>query len=366
LAIIWYFVAFKSMNSVARCRRIVPTLIALTFVAGSLGALGAASCYVGWRTNSALRFLEPRRAPTVDEACVAYPIEYSLRSDEKNDVIFLGDSTCRCGIDPVYFEQLTGLRAYNLGSQGRVGPMGFLVTAKAYLLRHPPPRLIVVSMSPVAFETEVAGTELAMQSRFLANYGPEVPGLLPVTESLLYFIQRGSLAARSAGSSLVAHRDGDLDVRDLALIGQQEDTYHTLERRTRESRGYGRLPGLHGKFLAPMSHGRPVEVRSDWDQGLRLLAETCQSAQIPLLIRLSPMPNDWLPERDFSPIEKWLVEMRNSFPQLIVGRPPLLWYDPKVCWDCLHLNREGTEKYTKALAAEVSAALEATRRSTGN
>jgi hypothetical protein len=203
------------MNSVARCRRIVPTLIALTFVAGSLGALGAASCCVGWRTNSALRFLEPRRAPTVDEACVAYPIEYSLRSDEKNDVVFLGDSTCRCGIDPVYFEQLTGLRAYNLGSQGRVGPMGFLVTAKAYLLRHPPPRIMVLSMSPVAFEAEAAGTELAMQSRFLANYGPEVPGLLPLKESLLYFIKRGSLAARSAGSSFVARRDGDLDVRDL-------------------------------------------------------------------------------------------------------------------------------------------------------
>lgn len=196
-----------------------------------------------------------------------------------------------------------------------------------------------------------------MQSRFLANYGPEVPGLLPLQESLPYFIKRGSLAALTAGSSLVANHD--LDVRDFGLIGQPEDTYRTLERRTRESRGYGRLPGLHGKFIAPTSHGRPVEIGSDWDHSLRLLAETCQSAKIPLMIRLSPMPNGCLSERDVSPIEKWLADMQNSFPQLIVGRPYLLWYDPKVCWNCLHLNREGGEKYTKALAAEVSAALEA-------
>ncbi len=41
-----------------------------------------------------------------------------LRSNEINDVIFLGDSTCHDGIDPVLFERnLSQLRAYNLGSQ---------------------------------------------------------------------------------------------------------------------------------------------------------------------------------------------------------------------------------------------------------
>jgi hypothetical protein len=43
-------------------------------------------------------------------------MEYALTSDEYNDVIFLGDSAPLHAIDPVYFETLTGLRAYNLAS----------------------------------------------------------------------------------------------------------------------------------------------------------------------------------------------------------------------------------------------------------
>ena len=45
-------------------------------------------------------FLDPFRAPTRDEAVLVYPAEYALKSSDYNDVVFLGDSTCRCSIDP--------------------------------------------------------------------------------------------------------------------------------------------------------------------------------------------------------------------------------------------------------------------------
>ena len=66
----------------------------------------------------------------------AYPIAYAApNSDERNDVVFFGDSTCRSfGIDPLEFQRITGLKAFQLGEQWqKLGGNGMAVTVMAYL-----------------------------------------------------------------------------------------------------------------------------------------------------------------------------------------------------------------------------------------
>jgi hypothetical protein len=109
-----------------------------------------------------------------------------------------------------------------------------------------------------------------------------------------------------------------------------------------------------------------VTVPDAWDRGVRLLAETCHAMGIPLLVRFSPMPGECARMRDFSPVEKWAQTLESSCSGVIVGRPTLLWYDWKLCWDAFHLNAEGTAKYTQAVAVELRSALVATGRSTQN
>jgi hypothetical protein len=346
----------REANSGRPRPRLLSTLMILAIVTATLGVLCVVSYCVGRGTESDLRFLEPRRAPTEDEACIAYPIEYSLRSKEKNEVIFLGDSTCRCGIDPTEFERLSGLHAYNLGSQGKAGALAFVLTAKAYISKHPRPQMVILAISPVVCEMDGDWRDAKMRDRLLANYGPEVTGLIPLSESLSYFIKRGSLAAWAAPSSLIAGRHDD--VRDLQLIGLNADTYRSLERRTRESRGYGRLPGLHHAAVPVLARmPKRVIVRDDWNRGVLLLAETCQSLGVPLMFRFSPMPQECSKMRDFSSVEQWPRDLQSSCPELIVGRPTLLWYDWNLCWDAYHLNARGVTKYTAALATDVRAAL---------
>ncbi len=335
--------------------RIVPTALVMALAGGTLGALSAAGYCIGQDIDSDLRFLEPRRVPTYDEAALSYPVEYALRTNEKNDVIFLGDSTCRCCVDPGSFERLSGLRAYNLGSQGRAGPAGFLITAKAYVLRHPPPQVIVLCMTPVAFENgaaEIAAKlDSTLQARFEANYGPEVPGMIPRGESLRYFIKRGSLAAWSEVSAWLKGREQD--VRDVPMFGPGSETFRSLQRRVHESRGYCPLAGLHGKRIGLEWPGEPVKIHAEWDRNVRLLAETCESLRIPLLIRFSPMPGDLSRVKDFAPIEEWSRDLHRSYPHLFVGHPSLLWYDWKLCYDNLHLNSPGVEIYMAQLAKDV-------------
>jgi hypothetical protein len=344
-----------------RRQKIAAISLMLALVLATFGALCAASYRAGRSIESDLRFLEPRRAPTLDEALIAYPTEYALRSNEKNDVIFLGDSTCRCGADPARFEQLTGLRAYNLGSQGNAGPKGFLITAKAYLLHHPPPQIVVLCLSPVAFDVGAAemGRRLPspIPTRFEANYGPEVPGVVPLEESLRYFIKRGSL---SLWSETISPAPVSKDVRDLPLSGLETETFRTAQPKIHGIRGFCVISGVHGKRLDVESPGEPVRIADEWDQSVRKLAESCESSGVPLLIRFSPMPSNLSHVKDFSPIERWSQALRSSYPKVTIGRPELLWYEWELCYDSRHVNAQGVAVYTALLAKDVQNVLSAT------
>jgi len=355
----------KSKWSGIRWARIAPTLVLLFVVSATLGALFVVGYRAGREIDSDLRFLEPRRPPTNDEAIVAYPVEYALRSTEKNDVIFVGDSTCRCDVDPIQFGHVSGLRAYNLGSLGSVGPSGLLITAEAYLLRHPRPQVVVLCVTPVAFEYD--GVELAerirsdLPLRLEANYGPEVPDLMPLQESLRYFIKRGSLSLWSDVWALDAQ--ARVDVRDLPMVGRGGDSFRTAQRKLQDSRGFDPLLGLHGKRIQLDTPGRPVRIDATWDRSVRLLEERCESLGIPLLIRFSPMPRDLSQEKDFTPVEEWAHDLQDAYPRLHFGLPILLWYDWELCYDNLHLNAPGIEVYMKLLAKDVRPLISTTAQS---
>jgi hypothetical protein len=292
--------------------------------------------------------LDPRRPPTVDEASIAHPIEYALRSNESNDVIFLGDSTCHDGVDPVMFQPLTGLRAYNLGSQGGLGPLGLLLTAKAYLSNHPKPRAAVLCVSPFCFERDAVAGGGELPARFAANYGPEVAGVIPIGQSIAYFIKRGVV-------SLLESQDHD--VRNEPLLGMEKETFRTLDRKTRHSRGFFRLAGLHGPKCSIDRPGPPKLIHDDWDHGVRGLAHACDDVGVALVIRFMPIAREFADARDFASLEIWSRELESSFTHTKVVRPILLIYDSPFMWDCIHLNAAGVEKFMPMLATDVQDAL---------
>ncbi len=345
----------KSKWSGVGWARIAPTLVLFFVVAATLGALSLVGYRAGRKMDSDLRFLEPRRSPTNDEAIVAHPVEYALRSNEENDVIFVGDSTCRCDVDAIQFGHVSGLRAYNLGSLGSIGPGGLLITAEAYLLKHPRPQVLVLCVTPVAFEFDAVEIAERIRSdmplRFEANYAPEVPGLIPFQESAQYFAKRGSLSLWS--DVFAFHARPPVDVRDLPMVGNVEETFRTAQRKLEKARGFDPLPGLHGKRIQLDAPGRPVRIDATWDRSVPPSEERCESLGIPLLIRFSPMPRDLSQEKDFTPVVKWAHDLQVAYPRVHFGLPILLWYDWELCYDNLHLNAPGIEIYMKLLANDV-------------
>jgi hypothetical protein len=337
--------AMRKANWIRQSFGIAPGLAVTVSAVVTLAIVASLSYWLGRRTEPALRFLEPRRAPTVDEAVIAHPIEYALGNRESNDVVFLGDSTCLAGIDP---RRLTGLRGYNLGSQGSLGPVGTLITAKAYLENHPLPRALVLCFTPFRFEVETGAAGGPLPARFVASYGPEVQGVVPLKRSVDYFLKRGA-----AGMLAEAERD----VRSDPLKGLTSQTYWTLQRRTYEARGHFALTGAHGGKWFVEEPPPPRLILEEWDAAIRQIARLCNESGIALVILFSPIWDEVAGARDFSPLERWGRELESTYPHVSAPRPVVLAYARQFMWDAIHLNAAGTEKFMPTVAKDVQAAL---------
>jgi hypothetical protein len=324
--------------------------------------LSVVSLYFAIGASPALRFFDPRRSPTVDEAWVVSTMDYALASAEKNDVVFLGDSICRTGIEPAQFERLTHLRAYNLGLLfGGLGPTVLPNVARSYLSRHPAPRIVVLCASPVCFERDVPSPYLPIRDRFLNCYGFDVPnvgsleGSLQYVASLAYNVRQGALiTCDRIAWSLTGRRH---DVRDDPLLEDEQQSYRSFEWIARKTRGYYALYGTGHEANIDRADGI-VLVYDAWDRGVRSLAEACEDAHVPLLIRLGPISAEASKNLNFAHLERWLEDLRHSYPHLAIARDHnVLRYAPELCFDSTHLNVNGADKFTRQVADDVRAAL---------
>jgi hypothetical protein len=337
----------------ARTRGLRPTFAVAGVQLFVIVVLTMATYLLGHQTPPESRFLDTWRPPIIDEAYVAHAVEYALRSDEPNDVVFVGDSTCRCDVDPAEFERLTRLRAYNLGSLRGLGPTGFVVTAKAYLLSHPKPKLVVLCVTPICFEANPDTVGGPLPKRFAASYGPAVAEV-SMLDRVAHFCRVGAGWCWTPTDRLATRMRGK-DVRSVPLNGLESETYWTLQQTTLKSRGFFGLPGAHGP---PKGIGRldgPL-VRDDWNRGMHRLAQVCSDADVRLLIQFCPISRELAQARDFSPLETWANEMTSTHPNVSVVQPVIRIYSRDSMWDLIHLNSSGVKEFMRMLAESVQAA----------
>jgi hypothetical protein len=345
----------RAPHHVHRFSRIPFAVVVLVSTAATLGVLGSTSYRMGHGVDTESRFFVASFIATIDDATAVCPVEYALHARDANDVVFVGDSTCRTGLDPAVFERLTGLTAYNLGSLRGVGPAGFVITAKAYLLNHPMPRVMVLCVSPGCFEGELRTVGGRLPSVFAANYGPEVAEVVPVVDRVGYFCKQGVHSAWERAGLREGMASGT-DARDIPLLGLDSETYWTLKRKTSERRGFFKLPGTHGppKGLGPATG--PL-IQEEWKTGIDRLVQVCEEQGVPLVVRFAPISADVAKARDFSPLETWSRELETVHRKLTVGRPNLLIYDSALMWDAFHVNAAGIAKFAPLIAKDVQSAL---------
>jgi hypothetical protein len=285
-------------------------------------------------------------------------MEYALTSTEYNDVIFVGDSAPLYGIDPKCFEELTGLKAYNLASFRPVSVNGFVMTVQAYLSRHPAPRLVVLCVSPeVPGETDV---ERVFAKRFVRVYGKQIvdknPAVNAIVQSVVdeegydVLIKRGVSILRDEFAYRFQSRPRD--VRDELIVGSDGKTYNRFAKMHAESRGYIKPTAPHGKPNHPVHPGVRFAVRPEWDRAVRALLSLTEGAGTRLAIRLAPTRPD-AAEEIFDGVVSGMRRLQHECPQISID-PTIRYYDPALCFDLWHLNALGAQKYTRHLADDLS------------
>jgi hypothetical protein len=336
--------------------RLAPTAATLVLTSLTVAVLAGLTSLLGENYRADPPFFDPFRAPTRDEAVVVYPAEYALKSTEYNDVLFLGDSTCRCSVDPAVFQRASGLSAYNLGSMGALGMDGYQLILQIYLRHHPKPRAVVLAVTPDDFDVEVSGNPGTWAHLFRWSYAPDQEAALRLprdVESVKYFAQRGVQIGRACWARPFAERG--FDPREAFLVGSEKYIYFTLQDKIRQSRGYWALTGKHWVTGTDAPNKPTVTVAKQWNPGVRELSRVADASGILLFIRLVPMVDTVT--TDYEPVRNWLHNLQHDDPGLIVIRPEILLYNPDLCWDYQHLNAAGVEKFSQSLAKDVTSVL---------
>ncbi len=348
--------AWKARVLLPKSPRLAPTVVILAMGLVAAAGLGTASSLFGENYRADPPFLDPFRAPTRDEAVLVYPAEYALKSTESNDVVFLGDSTCRCSIDPAAFQRMSGLSAYNLGSMGGLGLDGYRLLLQIYLQHHPKPRAVVFAVTPDDFDVEVSEALGDWPYRFRWSYGPGGDATLRWPESLealMFFARRGVQIGRAYLADCSAERR--YDPRVESLVGASKDTYLTLQQKIGQSRGFWALAGKHWPGGTDPPHKTRVTVAKQWGSGMQELLDVAEASGVPLIIQLVPIVDK--AKTDYGPVQSWLKNLQGNYPQLTVIRPEIVFYDAELCWDYQHLNADGVEKFGRSLAQNVVATL---------
>jgi hypothetical protein len=305
--------------------------------------------FLGRRAEDERQFLKCYRAPNSPEAEMLFPMEYALESGEYNDVIFIGDSSCRMGIDPIQFTELTGLIAYNLGGQLSLGIEGIQLILDAYLRRHPQPRAVVFCATPNLLDDQPSEEPWrGMHERFLWCFGSGSDAERPKNaKPLYYYVGQGIWTAYGLATGGAERYANEI------MPGSGGKSYRAFQEMMREGRGFFAIPN---SSKSSFWEERPATVRDAYKSGLRAVERSLSEKNIRLIVRLAPICES---EKDRAPVEAAFRESENPFPNARVCRPVVLRYDDDLFRDNAHLKRDGATKFTRLVAEEVSRALTA-------
>jgi hypothetical protein len=317
-------------------RGLISGCVVLVSLATSAALFGW--CFsLGLKIDPALRFLSPE--PDISEAVPACKIEYALTSDEANSVVFVGDSGGACAFDPIEFQRTFGEAAYNLCSEAGLGPVGYLITLKAYLDHHPHAKAVVFCVTPVTMERTAGSLGGTLPARFMKHYEPEI-GTVSEWDRFFYFSRVGLESRRSPY---------DIAVRDKPLKYFETETYSSLRDKFKESRGFNKLIAHGGRPFKEANKEKPI--LEEWTHAVRIMARLCEERRVLMFIIFSPVRNDMKLVRTFKPLEAWCQSM-SAQPSLCVVSPPVTFYADSLMFDSLHANADGACQFSREVAAQ--------------
>jgi hypothetical protein len=355
---------------------IVPTMIVLALSSLEIATLSVTCLTVGVYYRGVIPMYGQSGVITIDDVTVVSAMEHAQSKDNRVDIVLTGGSTCNRGVDPKLFQKESGLSAYNFASNRFAGMRVWYWTCEAYLQNHPPPRAIVLCLSPMDIMAMVGETPATshdplnpndIEQRFALAYGPYAPFLQVVMTHGFrwqrYYIDRG---LRIMKSRLLGHVSGHpIDPRDQVIHGGSGGDYFSETRKIVDAGGFRSLPAAAvsmepggtvtrgGKPQGPLPLTQTVIPQTD--DYVRAYAKLAREHKTKLFFAVTPISRE--AKFDTTALVQWVEGLQKDFPEMdVIFREPLL-YDPDLLWDPHHLNFRGADKFTTELSQQVGGRL---------
>jgi len=331
--------------------RLLPPLCALAAI---LAGGGAFVLFVDHSIHQMRKegvFLPTDRVPEFVEAIAFHAMDYAAHSQERNEVVFIGDSTCIAESMPTLFQECTGLRAYNLGTPGALGFEGYEIILRAYLEHHPKPQIIAFCLHPSALS--IRSEPQWVGDRFVNVYGsgPCVWQFNP--QSIAPIVKLAMQMTMDSDRNAYA---------DKPMSAKSGHSFRSLRETMGKQRGFWLWPGNYTRFvngrLADDTESFPVT--ENMKEGVAKILRLAGRHDIPVLFRLSPILANG--KSDLSRLNAWLDTLEAGEEcRVIVSRPEVLKYDRALFGNETpeHCNDRGAREFTRFMAEEVARILHA-------
>lgn len=254
-----------------------------------------------------------------------YIVQYAKQASDRNDVLFIGDSSCVHSIDVNSFEERTGLKSFNLGATIREGRAGVLLLLEEYLAHHPSPRTIVLVVGPLFF----SNFEADRSEAFLWSLGF---GSDPRHEKYIrYYCRLGILHAIKELSVQVSIRSSSKDFVEkwrgsLIVDGHNKNTISEL-------------------ILSDV-------ICNEGKKETEKILEVCKSKSIRLILQCAPVKHGHYNDAQHE-VRRYLCDLADSHQKVSVAKRQAMEYDDDCFFDLYHLNRDGADRFTEVLAEQV-------------
>jgi hypothetical protein len=321
---------------------LMPALFVLGTGAATVLLCGVLAYSIGVHVENQRQFLPNYRPANVVEAQVEITMRYACNSSEANDVLLLGDSAMRCGLDTPLFESLTGTRAYNLATAAAMGVDGNELVLRKYLEHHPKPRVVVFGAYPwcIAWATDkLSPLEHEVRDAFFWTYLPYDEANRPRHAAPLeYYASQGvrNLYGFVTGGAMKYSND--------AGAGYPK-TFNSLSAAINARRGHWQLTGEMVQDEAPPAI---PEVSSAKRDALVHLADFCASEGISMLICTTPLPDALHP--DLAELSGFFQEITKKSPAARIHEPMFIRFSAEKFFDSAHCNAAGAADFTRIIA----------------
>lgn len=292
------------------------------------------------------RFYPPTRVPNVEESTIQWQLDRLRR--EAADIVIIGDSSAMMGLEPMVFEQATGLDVQNYATVSWLHTEGHADVLDAYLRFHGPPRAVVYQMGTLVHvyphEELLAGGLLDNFRRWMGLTRASWPIPMP------------SLSLRDLARDTLEGDHYPAQYTDAVRGREPSDTYvrEWLERHS--GMNVDHAPRADWASLPPLQATYQPTIES----GLVRIFEQGDAHGFPVFVLHNPIPEHFRdPARDaeYTAVEERVLAVAERYESASVIGPFARYLPTELFANFEHLTREGARQNSIIVAPIIAGAL---------